>query len=56
MTTINHLYVVTVVDSNRKRSRHLTFASCWYEAWKWAANTYGINRLLKVKPGREKQP
>ena len=46
------LYNITVIDRRRKRHHYLANARCWFDAWREAANTYGIACLVMVRPAR----
>jgi hypothetical protein len=45
-----HPYTITVIDRQRKRHRYTAIARCWFDAWKQAANQYGLAALVMVKP------
>jgi hypothetical protein len=45
-------YTVTVIDRQRRRHRFTAIARCWFDAWRTAANEYGIACLVTVKPWR----
>lgn len=47
-----NIFTVVVIDRNHKRHRFVALARCWYDAWKNAANEYGIACLIMVKPLR----
>lgn len=43
-------YIVTIVDGQRRRHRYTAIAHNWFEAWKSAADVFGIARLIMVRP------
>jgi type II secretory pathway component PulL len=45
-----HPYKITVIDRRRKRHSYVALAACWLEAWRNAANEFGIAALVVVKP------